>query len=769
MGSNERKPIFLRIGPAVREEALSTASAPLIYRIGDIEVDVAGGVFSRARVGVHLKPKAFAVLLHLIANRDRLVPKEELMELFWNNAAVTDDVLTQSIGELRRAFEDDARSPVYVKTVPRRGYRFLAEVEELRATALIAREEITTVEIAETYTDEAPPVNKRYVWLAAAALLLAGGAWLALGRRGPGPLPPTPGKRQVVVLPFDNRSGQADLDWLRSGLPDMLTATLTRSPSVDVLSREQAALWLGRIGQTGLPAAIEVARRGHAHIAVTGAFARLGDAIRVDAQIYDGSTGALLGADSITAPPAQILSRVDELGARLAVRLRPASRDDDRRHLASLMTDNLEAYRDYELGLREVDAIQERDGIRLLERAIALDPNFAMAYARLGYAYAIEGRTMEAGRPYLEKAFRMGDRLTAKDRQHVLAWYALANADYQEAIHRYSELIAAYPNEIEAYLRLAVLLRGESRHEEGIAVIQQALAIDPEDPRLYNSLASLQSESGRHGQALDAARQYVRLAPADPNAYDSLALALEYAGQSQEAFEALSRSLEVKPDFEVAWIHRVQFYWRVGRIRDSLRLARERLAAAGVSQFDRGRYWDLIAWIDWRRGETAGARKAVDEARRFFGNDGLLANPAVLLSDAGGRVALTSGHGARFGLRSYYFYRAQESRRQKDSAAMLENLRTAVRYAPSWGTMEILEDGLGDGFLELGKVDDAIAEYRRGVAHLPGLAATPVPPRQGLAAQGRRDESRAEYRQFLETWKDADRDLPELAEARRAG
>src|SRR5436189_4997654 len=105
----------------------------------------------------------------------------------------------------------------------------------------------------------------------------------------------------------------------------------------------------------------------------------------------------------------------------------------------------------------------------------------------------------------------MGERLSAKDRQHVLAWYALANADYQSAIRRYSELVAAYPNEIEAYYRLANLLRGESRDAEAIDIIRQALAIDPEDPKLYNGLATYQSELGRHREAIEAARQLVAL------------------------------------------------------------------------------------------------------------------------------------------------------------------------------------------------------------------------------------------------------------------
>ncbi len=586
---------------------MSTASAPLLYRIDDIEIDLARGVLRRGGEELHLKPKAFAILLHLIASRDRLVTREELLELFWKDAAVTDDALTQCIAELRRAFQDDARNPRYLKTVPRRGFRFVAEVEEVRpAIAVVAREEVTTVEIEETYSDEprslrAGPRNKRYlVWTAAAALVL-GSAGLYLAARGGVPAEPRPaaGKRQVVVLPFENQSGQSDVDWLRDGLPDMLTATLTRTPSVDVLSREQAALWIGRIGKTGLPAAIEVARRGHAQIAVTGSFARLGSAIRVDARIYDGGTGALVAADSLTAEPDQVLRQVDYLGGRLAARLRAKSGGDDRRDLASLMTNNLEAYRDYELGMRLVDSMQVREGIQLLEKAIALDPKFVMAYARVGYAYAVGGYELEKGRPYLEKAFQMGERLTAKDRERLLAWYALAHRDYQDAIRRYAALIAAYPNETEAYRRLGSLLRGESRDEEAIAVERQALAIDPEDPRIYNALAAVSSETGRHEQAIEAARQFTVLSPGDANALDTLGLAYDFAGRYVEAEAAFRQAIALNPAFEVPRIHLVQLHGRMGREREARQESLER-AAATRSLVDCSRYWGEIAWAAWR-------------------------------------------------------------------------------------------------------------------------------------------------------------------------
>ncbi|HEY3738458.1 MAG TPA: tetratricopeptide repeat protein [Bryobacteraceae bacterium] len=756
---------------------MSSAAVPLVYRIEGMEVDVARGVLIRDGSELHLKPRAFQLLLHLIGARDRLVPKEELMSLLWKDAVVTDDVLTQCVGELRRTLRDDARNPRYLKTVPKRGYRFIADVEEVRPALAVVRQEVTTVEIQQTYVDEGEPLPallpqksvrpRSSVWVAAvatAALIGAAAGWFAIARPNPPAPAPVPGKRQLVVLPFENQSGQSDLDWLRDGLADMLTATLTRSPSIDVLSREQAALWIGRLGKSGLPAAIEVARHSHAGIAVTGSFARLGSEIRVDAQIYDGRTGKLLAADGVTAGADQVLHQVEYLGARLSNALRASVAPGD---LASAMTNSLEAWRDYENGLRLIESVQTDEGIRLLEKAIALDPNFGMAYARIGYAHAVDGTDREAGLPYLRKAFEMGDRLSPKNRQHVLAWYALAKGDYQAAIRCYQELVAAYPNEIEAYYRLGNLLRGESRHAEAISVIRQAIALDPEDPKLYNGLATYHSELGHHREAIEAARQFVALAPNDPNAYDSLGLAYQFAGQYRDALAAMNQALARNAGFALAHVHRATLYWQMGRQRDALREELER-ASAGVSLFYRTRYWEQAAMQYWRLDQRVAARSAVTKVLSLQPRGYVTRNPALVLLPHPPDAAPIQGRGARFGLRSEFFYLAARSRANHQPDEMLENLRQTVRFAPAWGSGELLEDALADGYRELGRWEEAIAEYRRALGVFPGMGLARFHLAQALEHQGREEEAKTEYRRFLEVWRDADMELPAIREARAA-
>ena len=149
------------------------------------------------------------------------------------------------------------------------------------------------------------------------------------------------------------------------------------------------------------------------------------------------------------------------------------------------MTDNLAAYRYYSLALEKAQAMHNEEAIALLEKAVALDPEFAMAHARIGYAYAVTGDDAEKARPHLEKAFQLSNRLTEKDRLYINAWYSIANLDYPGAIGPFRKIIARYPMEVEAYLRLGYLLRGEGQHEEAVRVLKQGLVSRSRKPGMF--------------------------------------------------------------------------------------------------------------------------------------------------------------------------------------------------------------------------------------------------------------------------------------------
>jgi len=476
-----------------------------IYRLDGVEIDTGHLCLRRDNQEQHLRSKTFQVLVYLLEQRHRLVSKDELIERVWAGTAVSDNTLEHCLAEIRKILGDDSRNPRFIKTVPRAGYRFIAQVEEIDPSATAAK----LVELHESDERHHPekmaghPARGYLLVAAAIALIVVSVLAFSLITRLPArdssvamALPQDPTKRPVAVMFFDNDSGSGELDWLREGLADMIITDLSRSKNLTLLSRQQLHVLLDRVGykqpeKIRLAQAVNIAQQAQAKIVILGSFARLGDQIRIDVHLHDARDGQLLTAERLVVDqPGQILSQVDLLSLKLASYLGGSPPNQTQPSLAGVMTNNLEAYRYYSLGVEKSQALHNEEALALLQKAIALDQNFAMAYARIGYVYGISGDAPEKSKPYLEKAFQLTDRLTEQDKLNIEAWYAIDNYDYAAAASALRRMVAAYPLEVEAYLRLGQLLRGEGKDAEAIEVLKQGLVIDGGAKGLYNALGA---------------------------------------------------------------------------------------------------------------------------------------------------------------------------------------------------------------------------------------------------------------------------------------
>ena len=779
-----------------------------VYRFGEAEVDSA---WAGVRLGdrtVDLRQRTFHVLLHLLRHPDRVVTREELLENLWKDVVVSEGAVGQCIVEIRRALGDDPKSPRYVKTYSKSGYRLVCPVEVTAPGALVpggpqavARLETPTVEITSVEVEieeEIPDVvpaalpslpgagRTRGVWTSLALLLIVAAAGLGLAaRRERSPdlrLPDTPGKTPLAVLFFENRSRSQDLDWLREGLADMVITDLSRSPKLTVLSRQQLRLALDGLGRdpdddVDLTTALEVARRSRAGVLVVGAFQRLGDRVRVDAQLHDARSGRLLAAETTVAErPEQILTQVDLLALKLAERLGAPPSGDARQRLRTVRTDSLDAYRYYSLALEKAHALHNGEAIDLLSKAIALDPEFAMAHARTGYALAVTGGEAERARPHLAKALELSARLAGKDRREILAWDAIARLDFPAAIEDYRALLADFPGELELYMRLGKLLQGEERHEEAIEVLRQGLVVDPESRQLHNFLASVASELSRHDEAIAEAERYVALDPKEPNAYDTLASVHQRAGRYDEALAAYDRALSLNPDFGVAVIHLGNTYLELGRYRDALAVF-QRYVDLGRTHGERARGLESAAWTQVLRGDVRAAEAAADAAMALEPG---AAFPAWWLAlrrgdhDRAARLAglvaappRTTGRGQRSSLRRRDVVLGWQAIRSGRPEEGLKTLAGAVRHRPLTWSFDTHETALADACLELERLDAAVVEYERVLAINPRFPMALYRLALALERQGRPAESAKRLRQLLDVWKGADADVPELLDARR--
>ncbi len=763
-----------------------------LYHLDGVEIDTSRLCLRRDGEERHLRQQTFQVLVYLLEQRERLVTKDELIDHVWHDTAVTDNALEQCLAEIRKVLGDDSRNPRFIKTVPRAGYRFIGEVEEVsvetEATKVSQIENGLQPAVAEASRTKVW-ISKRAVLISVAIILIIGAAatiYLIQRRRSliqslsTVTLPQTPGKRSVAVMFFDNQSGSADLDWLREGLADMVITDLSRSKNLTILSRQQLHTLLDRAGHQSsekirLEEALDLAQKSKATIVIMGSFARIGEQIRIDAQLHDARDGQLLAAECLVVDqPAQILTQVDLLSLKLASHL-GSSEQTASAGLTSAMTNDLAAYRYYSLGVEKAQAVQNPEAIALLEKAIALDPDFAMAYARIGYTYVVSWGFLEKGKPYLEKAFKLTDRLSEKDKLNITAWYALANQDYAAAIRSFQEIVARYPLEVEAYRGLGRLLRGENRHDEAIEILKQGLVIDSEAKELYNSLGGVYSELGRHDEAIAMYRRYVKLAPEEPNAHDSLGLGYQWAGRYLEAAQEYQRALTLKPDFEVSVIHLANTLYQQGRYREALHEFQHYIEIA-PSIAERARGYSGIAQIQRSKGRLDEAERA---ARQSLANDkttpGQMLEVALERGDLAAAEKLKSAlekirrtaRGARGDLRELPYYQGLFELRSGRASEAIEKFKEALQHrAPVWN-VDAYEDCLANAYLELGRFDEAIAEYERILRLNPHYPLVHYHLGQVYERRGQRDQARAAYERFLQVWKDADADVPEIVAAEK--
>ncbi|HVL69488.1 MAG TPA: tetratricopeptide repeat protein [Vicinamibacterales bacterium] len=764
-----------------------------VYRFDDFELDPTGPTLRRGGTEIHLRHKTFHVLLYLVEQRHRCVPKQELWQQVWAASAVTEDTLVQSVKDIRRALGDDVRSPRYVRTFPRIGYRFVADVEERprpqplpppppgplphdsRDPSQPHRVDGSTPAAASTWlTWRWAVVLVCFASLvlagAYAAYRLTGAGSLAAGREDPRPT-------TLLITYFENQSADAEVSWLRHGLPDMLGSGLARSEDIVVVTRA-AGEQSGSAGGGGAPVPLDrslaLARRRGANAVLTGSFARLGERLRVDVRVYDAASGDLLAADSLVADRiAQVLSEVDLLSLRLASRFGGGTRPSP--SLPEVMTDNLDAYRFYSLGVERAHALQNVEALQLFERAVALDPGFAMAHARIGYTYAaMWGRNDEA-KPHLQRAFNLSSRLTPRDRLSIAAWYAIANYDYAEAVRLYRQILAAYPGDTEPYLRLAVLLIGEGQPQEALDVVLRGLTIDPASPQLHNVRAAAHEHLHQYDRAIEAARRYVELAPHEPNPYDSLSLHLVSVGDYAGAKAALQRALAIDPRFEIARIHLANVYYREGRYADAIAEIRTYIDHA-PSEGERVRGLDTLAEIHRRLGRDAEADRYLAEATRLHPMTRL---DHVLAAIRRGDVAFAErakrelegrrspGRGSRVTPRFRLYELGTISLHLGQHEEAVAAFREAIASpAPRWN-FEDMETCLGDALVHVGRYEEAVAEYERILRVNPHYALARYGLARAYEGAGRAESAVRQYARFLETWHSADPGVPQVIDARR--
>jgi adenylate cyclase len=515
------------------------------YRFGSFVLNLERLSLQEGGSDRELRPKAFDVLRHLVEQAGRLVTKDELVETVWPNVIVNDDALAQCVRDIRKALGEHGDR--FIKTVPRRGYIFVGDVERMVGTGPTVGEPL--------------PIGSRS--RSAIRALAAVGALLALGAAAHWFLDDESRARPraglaVAVLPFGTTgSGQA---YLGEGLAEDVAAAVARFRDLTVIAPNSSFRYepdAENLRQVGRELGVDYVLRGGVR--------RAGDQLRVTAQLVDTRNLATLWMEQYDRPYVEMPSIPDAVAEHVAVQLVGHAREDAAKLLRSHDADNLEAY---ELVLRgrqsyrtftEAGALEARD---LVRRAVVLDPSFApawnlMALTHLQFYLQPYGKGWRS-RQVLEDARDAAYRAVALEPDSSTVHATLGSVlwwlrEYDAGLEALKKAISLNPNDTVAFVAYAEALSFSGDQEGAIAAWERAAELDPFTPPLNLALkARSYTFLGEPENALNLARSCTTVAPQLQPCFMQLAIAAKEAGQDAEARTAAHRIVEINPNFSIS-------------------------------------------------------------------------------------------------------------------------------------------------------------------------------------------------------------------------
>jgi TolB-like protein/DNA-binding winged helix-turn-helix (wHTH) protein len=529
-------------------------------RFGPFELKLKSEELSRDGEPVKLPPQPFKVLALLTTKAGQLVTREELQQQVWGQDTFVDfdKGLNFCIKQIREALGDNAQAPQYIETLPRRGYRFIAPVERLVATALpedaeaqcpaSTEQEITLKMMAVGN----PPHLLQWRTTAIALAVLLPLAFYGLWQRFTSQARPPAGKIMLAVLPFENLSADATQDYFSDGLTEEMITQLgrLRPQQLGVIARTTALTYkkakkdIRQIGQElGVNYVLEGSvRREAGRVRITAQLIQVSDQTHLWAETYERGEGAMLQLQSEVA---------DRVASSLVLELLPAPRSDS----AASKTTQPEAYDAYLKGryLVTKDTLPDLErSIPYFDQATEKDPNFAAAYAA-----AVEARVLLAtwkntpAGEVLPKAGADARQAIALDPALAEAYAALGSVNFRfewnwpEAEKNIKRAVALNPSNPNHHLLYADYLVSRGEIEATVSEVKQAIKLDPVSLLTNGLSAYLYLRAHHYDDAIAQANRMLELEPKSPAAHDCLIRAYSYKGLYQEAREVILKQMRL--------------------------------------------------------------------------------------------------------------------------------------------------------------------------------------------------------------------------------
>jgi TolB-like protein/DNA-binding winged helix-turn-helix (wHTH) protein/Flp pilus assembly protein TadD len=565
------------------------------YQFADFEFDVRSGELRRRGLRIRLQEQPVQVLRALLERPGEVVSREELQQRLWPADALVDFErgLNNAVRRLREALLDDADAPRFVETEARRGYRLVAPVKILEPGAAVR---------------EAPPSSEpstRWITvlvagLMAGAIVVAG--LLAVRARSRAS---RPGGLMLVVLPFENLSGDPEQEYFSDGLTEEMIAQLSmlRPESLRVIART-SAMQYKRTSKT----ADQIGRELGVDYILEGSVRRAAGRVRITVQLVEAASQTHLWTRSYERDLADVLSLQKEVAVAVAGEVRVELSRGDKARLAAKVVDP-EAYLAYLKG-RHLWNRRTRESLEhaivFFSRATAQDPAWTPPLSGLADAHVfLAWYAHRAPLDVFPKAKEAALAAVARDPVSAEAHASLGLVRYlfdwnfPSAEQELQRACALNPNYAYARYWHGYFLLAMQRHAEGLAEVKAALELDPLSPGIGTGLAYAQLCAGRPDEAIAQSRRVLELAPDYYLAHKIQGWALEDEGRYDEALAAYDRdqaSSGIDTDFERARAYALA--GRAGEAREALSRYERSSASRYVSIGNRARVYVVLGEKD---------------------------------------------------------------------------------------------------------------------------------------------------------------------------
>jgi eukaryotic-like serine/threonine-protein kinase len=786
------------------------ADAKVVYEFGPFRMDPDKQVLLRDGQLIAVTPKAFETLLVLVRREREVVSKEELLKEIWPDSFVEEANLSQHIFKLRKALGDTLEGEHYIVTLPGRGYRFAVPVRMItEGEVLIAQTRSRTQIVIEEHAPEPvqtqlaaalpSPAHAKPKWpkwllrsAVAAATAIAGVGLLLLLRHHQTTffhrsraLSETD---KVVIADFANSTGDPVFDGtLRQGM----AVQLEQSPFWSVISEQRMQQTLRRMGRPAdarinVETAREICARTGSAAVIEGSIASLGTHYVLGLRAESCRNGDVLDEEQ-----AQAARKEDVLGAldKTAIRLRGKlgesinSVQKFATPVEDATTPSLEALKAYSLGRKMFFEKGNAAALPFLQRAVELDPTFALAYRALGSVYGNLDQT-DRMRLNIRKAYELREKVSERERFYIEAnYYWEGTGELEKAVPAYELWRQTYPTDYALYVHLGVIYASLGNLEKALEEARESVRLEPNSGINYTNLCFGYINLNR----LDEAEAVVKQAEERKLESEGL-LGARYAlaflkGDTAQMAHTVSAAMG-KPGTEDVLLHAQSNTeaWH-GRWKDARQLTRRAMSSAEQNDAREraAGYEARTALGEVASGMREEARSDAYAAMKLASNRDVLERVALTLALAGDTAAaekLAAELDRTFPLDTL----VQRFRLPAIGAAVAlqhKDPKRAVELLQVTGPIELGDYGdfspiylRGEAYLMLRDGNAAAAEFQKFIDHrgrvgnFPWGALARLQLARACALSGDQTKAKIAYQDFLTLWRDADPDIPILKQAK---